>query len=163
MTGCQEGSTFTPSDPAQVQERILTELNASFNLRTQAIAAGVTTEVETFTPGSTGETGWVWRFLMDWTSDANHLTMTMYQTAPTFSGIATATCRVPGSRLAAPLSLPICPVVASVTTREKPKALQHSADLGEFSIVVTNNGPGHETIRYALDDIGRHTKPKALQ
>jgi hypothetical protein len=162
MVGCREGSTFSPSDPATVRERILTELLNTIpnNQGTKAIAGGVTAEVARFQGTLPGEIGAVYRFLMDWTSDANHLTIALYQTAETLdsSGIVSATCRVPGSPVAAPPSLPVCPVVASVTTLEKPKALQHSAGHGAFSIVVTNNGPGNETIRYALEDIGRHTR-----
>jgi hypothetical protein len=160
--GCQEGSTFSPSDPATVRDRILTELLNTIpnNQGTKAIAAGVTAEVARFQGTPPDETGAVYRFLMDWTSDANHLTIALYQTAQTvdFSGIVIATCRVPGSAVAAPPSLPVCPVVASVTAAEKPKALQHSAEHGAFAIVVTNHGPGNEIIRYALEDIGRHTR-----
>ena len=101
MVGCKEGTTFSPSDPATVRERILEELNASPNLRTQAIAAGVTREVTFIRGGNPNETGELWRFLMDWTSDANHVTIAIYQTALDSRGLDTG-CRVPGSLGATP-------------------------------------------------------------
>ena len=104
VVGCKEGTTFSPSDPATVRERILEELNASPNLRTQAIAAGVTREVTFIRGGNPNETGELWRFLMDWTSDANHVTIAIYQTALDSRGLDTG-CRVPGSLNATPASL----------------------------------------------------------
>jgi hypothetical protein len=160
LAGCEEGTTFTPSDPATVTERILDALNASSNLRTQTIAAGVAREVTFTGGGNPNETGELWRFLVDWTSGANQVTIVMYQTTLDSRGLVSG-CRVPGSLNVAPPSLPICPVVASNTTLEKPKALQQNGDRGALSglsWVVTNNGPGNETIRYALDDIGRHVR-----
>lgn len=160
MMGCREGSTFVPSDPTTVRERILTELDASPTQHTRAIAAGVTTEVVQYTAVRC-ETGENLRFLLDWTSEVNHLTITLYQTgeSPDDSSAPTAAnCRVPGALAPTPPSFPICPVVVSVTTRDKPKALEQSADRRRFSVVVTNNGPGNETVRWALRGFGRHTR-----
>jgi hypothetical protein len=157
---CREGVTFLPSDPTTVRDRILSELEALPSVQTRAISAGVTVEVARIAD-TRCETGEVLRFLMDWSSDANHLTIALYQTGegPTDSSdIVVAQCRVPGSSLPVQTSHPICPIVASVMTTERPKALQQSMDRLAFSIVVTNNGPGNETIRWALQDVGRHTR-----
>jgi hypothetical protein len=158
---CREASIFLPSDPDTIRERTLAALNAHPNLQMRAIAAGATVEVAPWIENTPCETGSVTRFMMDWTSNANHLTITLYQTVPgealNSSGFFNPTCRVPGSFNAAP-SLPVCPVVASVTTGEKPKVLQLSLERGMYSIAVTNTGPGNETIRSVLEDIGRHTR-----
>jgi hypothetical protein len=157
---CREGVTFLPVDPTTVRQRIVTQLDGHPNLQTRAVPSGATIEIakSADTPCESGE---VMRFMMDWTSEANHLTIAMYQTGESpseSSGSVAANCRVPGSSAAASPSLPVCPIVASATTAEKPKALEQAADRIAFSVVVTNHGPGNDTIRWVLTDIGRHTR-----
>ena len=158
LAACREGSTFTPVDPSTIPERITNALDDSQYTSSQAIPAGragADNALLSFSPGQNASAV----YLLDWTAAANRVTITLHRVGePRIGGsLPPPTCSVParlqagGTAIGAALPLPLCPVALSNTSSDKPKALEIK-DLppGEYAIVVTNSGPGNDTIRSLL-------------
>ena len=79
-------------------------------------------------------------FAIDWVSAANDVSMAVYREA---SG-----CSVPSSF--SDNTLPPCELIASNTSRDKPKFVEFDADPSDTNVLTaTNNGPGDEMVRFA--------------
>lgn len=161
LAGCREGRTFTPVDPSMVPERITKALDDDPYTSSQAVPAGRAGSdffSIGFYPGENPSAV----YLLDWTSAANSVTIALHRTGeplPRTDGqfFLAPICSVParlqagGTAIGAALPLPLCPVALSNTSSDKPKLLEIK-DLppGEYTMVVTNRGPGNETIRSAI-------------
>ena len=155
LAACREGRTFTPFDPSTVPERIIRALDDSPYTSSRFVPAGRAGADSAFISFSPGENPSV-LYLLDWTSAANSVTITLHRTGePRLPGPYPAgTCSMParlengGTAIGAALPLPLCPVALSNASSDKPKALEiTNLPPGEYAIVVTNSGPGGDTIR----------------
>jgi hypothetical protein len=164
LTACQASSTFTPVAPDVVVTRLTAALDNPFVVGAP-IASGRTGQYFGGTTIYLEEEGlYSYTLVLDWSSPTNRVTIAVHRTGGAVSfdnenEVGEATCSVPGILtgppfpntgipIGAPLPLPLCPVVWSNTTNEKPKVLQlTNATSGRYAIVVTNEGPGTETVR----------------
>jgi hypothetical protein len=155
--GCREHYAFTPVDPSAATSRALDVLDRLPNVQTQQLAAGRALSLNAAALVREGDPPFKFVYIFDWGSAANHLTFTLHRLGdpPPFNGSGSVTynCSVPpfnGALIGAPLPTPLCPLFKGNTSQDKPKLLE-IADLpvGIYALVMTNHGPGNETIRWA--------------
>lgn len=163
VTACSESRTFTPASPSEISARLTEALNGPF-INSQGLGAGRMTLLSEFTSyqGDVQPSIWV----VDWNSASNSVKLTIHRRgdAPVldddggFSGFpALDNCSVPtsgspGVLIGAPLQPPLCPIVLSNVSSDKPKFLEIPTTLasGYYSVVVSNSGSGSETIRWTV-------------
>jgi hypothetical protein len=166
LTACQAKSVFTPVAPDVLATRLAGAFDSPFIIP-YTISAGRTGEISNTTIYVEEEGLYSYAVVLDWTSPSNRVTVAVHRTGGPVSfdndnSSFDETCSVPqrltgpplantGTLIGAALPRPLCPVVWSNTTNEKPKLLDlTSATSGRYSVVVTNEGPGTESVRLAF-------------
>ena len=152
--GCSESYTFTPTDPSGLGMRLVELLDRPF-VQTQPLAAGRARTARVAALVREGDPPLSFVYIFDWGSAANHVTFTLHREgdAPplNFAGALTFDCSLPlnGSLIGASLQKPLCPLTTGSTSHDKPKLLEiRDLPQGMYSLVMTNHGPGDETIRW---------------
>ena len=159
--GCSESHVFIPLEPSQQSARLrqaLDDLYARFQFPTATLNAGRRGAETSFVIYQDETLNGL--YVVDWSSANNNITVAVHRTgsAGVLDGpLERDNCSTParlfsgGSPINAPTPTPLCPIVASDTSNAKPKFIaMETLPPGQYDVVLTNPGPGNETIRAAF-------------